>query len=33
MQTDIAEGSPESDELEALSILVEEYDSIHYPIP
>lgn len=32
MQTDIADGSANSDELEILSILVKEYELIHYPI-
>lgn len=33
MQTDIIENSPESDEFEVLTILVKEYELIHYPIP
>jgi len=33
MQTDIQENSPESDELEILSILIKEYESVHYPVP
>ena len=32
MQTDVKENSPESDELEALSILVVEYENVHYPM-
>ncbi len=32
MQTDIADGSANSDELEILSILVKEYELIHYPV-
>lgn len=32
MQTDITEGSSNSDELEVLSILVKEYEFIHYPV-
>lgn len=32
MQTDIMEGSADSDELEILSILVKEYELIHYPV-
>ncbi|EOR93868.1 helix-turn-helix motif protein [Arcticibacter svalbardensis MN12-7] len=32
MQTDIAEGSAASDELEVLSLLVKEYELIHYPV-
>lgn len=32
MQTDIVEGSAKSDELEILSILVKEYEVIHYPV-
>jgi HTH-type transcriptional regulator/antitoxin HigA len=31
MQTDIKENSAESNELEALSILVKEYELQHYP--
>lgn len=33
MQMEIIENSPESDELEILSILVKEYENEHYPIP
>ena len=33
MQGDIVEGSPTSDELEILSILIKEYELAHYPIP
>jgi antitoxin component HigA of HigAB toxin-antitoxin module len=33
MQKDIQPDSPESDELEALSILVKDYEKIQYPIP
>ncbi|MFS2187763.1 type II toxin-antitoxin system HigA family antitoxin [Mucilaginibacter sp. Mucisp84] len=33
MQQDIKEGSPMSDELEVMSILVKEYELEHYPIP
>lgn len=33
MQTDIKEGSTASDELEVLSILIKEYELVHYPIP
>ena len=33
MQQDIKEGTPASDELEILSILVKEYENIHHPIP
>ncbi len=33
MQMDITEDSKESNELERLSILVEEYEKINYPIP
>ncbi len=33
MQKDIKEGSKLSDELEILSILIEEYEDKHYPIP
>lgn len=32
MQTDIIEGSASSDELEVLSILVKEYELVHYPV-
>lgn len=32
MQTDIIEGSAESDELEILSLLVKEYELVHYPV-
>ncbi len=33
MQTDIKEGSAASDELEVLSILIKEFELVHYPIP
>jgi HTH-type transcriptional regulator/antitoxin HigA len=33
MQKSIKPGSKESDELEILSILVKEYENIHFPIP
>jgi HTH-type transcriptional regulator/antitoxin HigA len=33
MQMDLEIDSPESDELEVLSILVKEYEIEHYPIP
>jgi len=33
MQQDIEEGSPLSDELEVMSILVKEYEMEHHPIP
>lgn len=33
MQTDVVESSAQSDELEILSILVKEYELIHYPVP
>lgn len=33
MQTDITEGSAASDELEVLSILIKEYELVHYPMP
>lgn len=32
MQTDIVNGSADSDELDVLSILVKEYELVHYPI-
>ncbi len=32
MQIGVAEGSADSDELEVLSILVKEYELIHYPV-
>ena len=32
MQSGVAEGSVDSDELEVLSILVKEYELVHYPI-
>ncbi len=32
MQKDIAEGSAISDELEILSILIKEYELVHYPV-
>jgi HTH-type transcriptional regulator/antitoxin HigA len=33
MQTDIKEGSVDSDELEILSILIKEYEMANHPIP
>ncbi|MGZ3873413.1 MAG: helix-turn-helix domain-containing protein [Mucilaginibacter sp.] len=33
MQTDVKKDTPESDELEVLSILIKEYENDHYPIP
>jgi HTH-type transcriptional regulator/antitoxin HigA len=33
MQQDTSEGSAASDELEVLSILIKEYELVHYPIP
>ncbi|HLT86466.1 MAG TPA: helix-turn-helix domain-containing protein [Sphingobacterium sp.] len=33
MQKDLKASSKESDELEVLSILVKEYENIHFPIP
>lgn len=33
MQTDVKEGSVASDELEVFSILIKEYELVHYPIP
>lgn len=33
MQKDAKEGSKESDELEVLSILVKDYEEVHYPVP
>ncbi|TLU98290.1 helix-turn-helix domain-containing protein [Dyadobacter luticola] len=33
MQTDILPDSAESDELEVLSILVKNYENIHFPVP
>ena len=32
MQTDIAEGSAISDELEILALLIKDYEVVHYPI-
>ncbi|MEZ4776378.1 MAG: helix-turn-helix domain-containing protein [Bacteroidia bacterium] len=32
MQLDLEENSKESDELEVLSIMIEQYEKIHYPI-
>lgn len=32
MQLDLAEDSPESDELDALALFVEDYERKHYPI-
>ncbi|MEX2594226.1 MAG: helix-turn-helix domain-containing protein [Anditalea sp.] len=33
MQTYVPEGSTDSDELEVLSILVKEYELVHFPVP
>lgn len=33
MQVDVLPDSSESDELEVLSILVKEYENVHFPIP
>jgi HTH-type transcriptional regulator/antitoxin HigA len=33
MQKDLKVNSPESDELEILSVLVKEYEHIHFPMP
>lgn len=33
MQKDLKPKTPEADELETLSILVEYYEQTHYPIP
>ena len=33
MQKNLKAGSPQSDELEILSILVKEYENEHYPVP
>jgi HTH-type transcriptional regulator/antitoxin HigA len=33
LQKDLKPGSKQSDELEVLSILVKEYESVHYPVP
>lgn len=33
MQNDVKEGSETSDEMEALSILIKDYEMEHYPIP
>ncbi|QRR03342.1 helix-turn-helix domain-containing protein [Dyadobacter sandarakinus] len=33
MQEEVLPGSPESDELEVLSILVKDYENEHYPLP
>ncbi len=33
MQADIRENTPESDQLEILSILIKEYENEHYPMP
>lgn len=33
MQKDLKVNSPESDELEILSILVKEYENVHFPMP
>ncbi|MBD2755767.1 hypothetical protein [Spirosoma validum] len=32
IQMDLEDNSPESDELEALALLLQNYESIHYPI-
>ena len=32
MQTDVVEGSAISDELEILSLLIKEYELVHYPV-
>jgi HTH-type transcriptional regulator/antitoxin HigA len=32
MQADVIEGSSASDELEVLSILIKEYELVHYPV-
>jgi HTH-type transcriptional regulator/antitoxin HigA len=32
MQLEIAENTPEADELETLSVLVKEYEIEHYPV-
>jgi HTH-type transcriptional regulator / antitoxin HigA len=33
MQKNLKANSPESDELEVLSVLVKEYENIHFPMP
>lgn len=33
MQKNLKEGSKEADELEILSLLVKEYELVHYPVP
>jgi HTH-type transcriptional regulator / antitoxin HigA len=33
MQKDLKVNSPESDELEILSVLVKEYENFHFPMP
>jgi len=33
MQKDLKVNSPESDELEILSVLVKEYEHVHFPMP
>lgn len=33
MQTDILPDSKQSDELEVLTILVKEYENVHFPVP
>ena len=33
MQKDLKQGSQQSDELEILSILVKEYENVHYAVP
>jgi HTH-type transcriptional regulator/antitoxin HigA len=33
MQKDLTPGSKDSDELEILSILIKEYENVHYPVP
>ncbi len=33
MQMDLSEGSEPANELEILSLMIKEYDSVHYPVP
>ncbi len=33
MQKDVRANSPESDEIEVLSVLVKEYENVHFPMP
>ena len=33
IQSDVREGSAASDELEVLSILIKDYENVHYPMP